>query len=80
MNKQSIPPGHRRKSNMIIKSGHIEQPKVFLKTRKELFVGNKGKNHKRFTSRKGFFDKANMSYKSDEKTKKVVCFKGQIKL
>ena len=28
----------------------------------------------------GIFDIANISYKFDEKTEKVVCFKGQIKL
>ena len=59
---------------MITKSGHIEQPKIFFKKKEGTFCW------KRFTSRKGFFDKANMSYKSDEKTKKVVFFKGQIKL
>ena len=37
LNKQSIPPGHRRKSNMITKSGHIEQPKVFLKNKEGTF-------------------------------------------
>ena len=36
LNKQSIPPGHRRKSNMIIKSGHIEQ-QVFLKNKERTF-------------------------------------------
>ena len=80
LNKQSIPPGHRRKSNMITKSGHIEKPKVFLtKIRRNFLLETQAKITKECIE-EGIFDIANISYKSDEKTEKVVCFKGQIKL
>ena len=65
---------------MITKSGHNEQPKVFSKKKERTFCWKQSKKSQKICIEEGIFDIANMSYKSDEKTTKVVCFKGQIKL
>ena len=56
LNKQSIPPGHRRKSNMIIKSGHIEQPKVFfLKNKPGTFCWKQRQKSQKIYIEEGIF-------------------------